>query len=93
VTFELVFAVATAPLGEEEGYIAISIVKALHRLKMSGAAWHEFWCTSLTAHLKGVFKEHRGERREAHLKGCNDTDCSLLVGIPQGSSNHDDHTY
>ena len=42
-TLELSFRIATASLGEEEGcHIAISIVKALYRLKMSGAAWHAF---------------------------------------------------
>jgi hypothetical protein len=38
-TLELVFGIATAHFGEEEGCIAI-IVNALYRLKMSGAAWH-----------------------------------------------------
>ena len=39
--FELVFAIATAPFGEDEGCIVI-IVKALYGLKTSGAAWHAF---------------------------------------------------
>ena len=40
-TLELVFAIATAPFGEDEGCIVI-IVKALYGLKTSGAAWHAF---------------------------------------------------
>ena len=43
-TLELVFRIATASLGEEEGcHIAISIVKALYRLKMSGQLGMHFW--------------------------------------------------
>jgi hypothetical protein len=38
-TLELVFGIATAHFGEEEGCIAI-IANALYRLKMSGSAWH-----------------------------------------------------
>jgi hypothetical protein len=38
-THKSVFAIATAPFGEDEGCIAI-IVKALYGLKTSGAAWH-----------------------------------------------------
>ena len=48
-TLELVFRIATASLGEEEGcHIAISIVKALYRLKMSGQLGMHFWRTKDT---------------------------------------------
>jgi hypothetical protein len=56
-TLELVLAIATAPLGEEEGYIAISVVKALYRLKMSGAAWHAFLADQCLIHtLQGGYQ-------------------------------------
>ena len=45
-THESVFAIATAPFGEDEGCIAI-IVKALYGLKTSGAAWHAFLADTL----------------------------------------------
>jgi len=47
-TLELVFAIAIAPFGEDEGCIVI-IVKALYGLKTSGAAWHAFLADTLNS--------------------------------------------
>ena len=88
-TLELVFRIATASLGEEEGcHIAISIVKALYRLKMSGQLGMHFWRRTQSSvfdtHLAGripmygsiISKRPAGDKYYLHVH--TDNICAFL---------------